>query len=721
VKNYLLFAFFLSFTVHAQDAPLWKKTLPFRRLSGGTIPTHSILPGKPNTHHQLPENARPLILEPGFLSSLQTQKPEFLQLELPFQHKIVRVHLVRTVSLEKNTEILNSTGSPISWKPGLYYHGVIEGNPKSLVAFSFFDNDVTGLVSSPELGDWCVAKRLGSNDLYLYPKSVKEMESVLKCSYQPSSEPSESGPVSPAGIQTTTDKIVKIYYELDPNVYNGNGQSTNATLNWLSALHHNLKTVYFNHGIQIHWNSTRIWQTALPFIPEFLPYMTARPSFNGDLAAFISYNGANGVAGGVGNLCNSRNDQYIGIGPHCLNFIAQHFDSLPANSITLSICAHEIGHLLGSPHTHDCVWNGNNTQIDDCGNANPFPGTSPGACYDSANAILPIFEGTIMGYCPMIIANGFGPQPAERMRQKINSFPCIPETGDKECFPSLDSLVVLKVKGTSARLKLYDSDTSHKKWLVRIGDFSNPSPWDTIRTSEFTINGLSLGGGNYWIQVKTLCPAPLDGNFIVLNIVKTEPNYCETLFDDGDDMFPGYQPGNKDYIMYPATSGRKVKINFQFCVLFPKDTLSIYNGDTAAGTPIAFKIGADGPNPDAISTDTSGALTVSLRSGFDFSSFATGWMANVTCVLPTRVNDLIAPDANRLFPNPVQQVFQIRSDPMPTEFRILNVLGETLNGLRPTERNEYTGMATFSVVDLPAGAYSIHATGWSKPIWFVKL
>jgi hypothetical protein len=104
----------------------------------------------------------------------------------------------------------------------------------------------------------------------------------------------------------------------------------------------------------------------------------------------------------------------------------------------VSVATHEIGHVLGSHHTHDCVWNNNDTQIDDCGNQHATEDgdntTSANSCYDPNSKILPD-EGTIMSYCHQYpddlfsdgigisFALGFGVQPGDRIRHRVNSCP----------------------------------------------------------------------------------------------------------------------------------------------------------------------------------------------------------------------------------------------------------------------------------------------------------
>ncbi len=94
------------------------------------------------------------------------------------------------------------------------------------------------------------------------------------------------------------------------------------------------------------------------------------------------------------------------------------FNTVPTWSWSVQCVSHENGHLLRSPHTHSCAWNGNNTAIDGC-----YP--PEGACTRPA---IPA-KGTIMSYCNLqggIDFNlGFGPQPAALMRATIDASFCL--------------------------------------------------------------------------------------------------------------------------------------------------------------------------------------------------------------------------------------------------------------------------------------------------------
>ncbi|MBL0102917.1 MAG: fibronectin type III domain-containing protein [Bacteroidetes bacterium] len=88
-----------------------------------------------------------------------------------------------------------------------------------------------------------------------------------------------------------------------------------------------------------------------------------------------------------------------------------------------------MGHLIGSRHTHACVWNGNSTAIDGCA------GYVEGSCALPGN---PSSGGTIMSYCHltsvgMNLSLGFGPQPGNVIRNTVLNATCLHNCGYSSC------------------------------------------------------------------------------------------------------------------------------------------------------------------------------------------------------------------------------------------------------------------------------------------------
>lgn len=714
---YLSAVVWFSSQAIAAQRPLWLATEALRNPKNKEIHRFR-LSQLPNGLPETQVEKRCLLTRPARIyPELNGAQNHFLVLTIHLEGQDRELHLVRSVSLEKGTRILFGSGKETDWKPGLYYQGVLADDPGSLVAISIFETDFIGVISSRIFGDWNLTQEKKGTRIHVEPAAKS---SPMACGTPENKHLPEIDLSSiNRQVTTVTTKKVRIYYEVDFDIFQSKG-GTASTLNWLSALHHTAKTLFFNDGIQIVWNDTKIWDSYRGFsIFSVYAFANSNPSFRGDVGVYLNLSGETSAAMGIGNVCSTQHTNGNGFGPYCLTILNGSSDSLQQVILQVSTLCHEIGHVLGSRHTHDCVWNGDNTQIDDCGNISfELPGSHP--CYDPQNPILPPGNlGTIMGYCAQNLTNGFGEQPAELIRQRINGFPCIPDTGETCCFPSIDSLKRVRSTSVRADFRIVDSDTSHNQWAFRLLD-NNLVPirdWDTTFTPEFSIRNLAPGSG-FMVQVKALCPYPLTSSLHFMEFGSTYSTLCNQIFDDGDGQVTQYTPENANYFLFPDAEEKKVRLDFYFCSLFNGDTVSVYNGIGTNGTLLGRKIGNDpSPWPLLLSTDTTGGLTVSLRTNLSFSGFGTGWMALVTCNSPVHVQGSWSDKPLSLSPNPATDYLELFGS-HTEEISIFNLYGQQVQ--KPKMLDHKEDRSIFSISYLPPGAYWVKASDWLTPIRFIK-
>src|SRR5690625_7092140 len=58
--------------------------------------------------------------------------------------------------------------NPINYTPGKYYRGVVKGDYNSLVAISFFEDEVMGVISTLEKGNVVLGKSTDGQDYVSY-------------------------------------------------------------------------------------------------------------------------------------------------------------------------------------------------------------------------------------------------------------------------------------------------------------------------------------------------------------------------------------------------------------------------------------------------------------------------------------------------------------------------------------------------------------------------
>lgn len=355
------------------------------------------------------------------LKSIVNESPDFLTVSIPYLDKNIQIELYRYEILTNDFTAIDESGKVINYTPGKYYRGIIKNDPKSIVAISFFDNDVMGVISSNDLANIVLGKSVDKQDYITY--SDKNLLSNYQFNCGVEDLEYNQGIIDNISFDSSvqqmpqTDKCVRVYYEIANAPFVQNGNSEINTLNWLSGIQNNIATLYENDGISLVLHHVKIWTKPDPYTGDYLynlnKFMQVTPNFNGDLGHLINYPSTTSVAY-VNSLCSPYNYAYSGIN--------MTYAQIPTYSWTIMAMSHEMGHALGSPHTHNCSWNGNNTAIDGCG---PQAGYSEGC-----SGPIPSEGGTIMSYCHLTSVginfnNGFGPQPGQLIRNTVNSKACL--------------------------------------------------------------------------------------------------------------------------------------------------------------------------------------------------------------------------------------------------------------------------------------------------------
>lgn len=318
--------------------------------------------------------------------------------------------------------LANPAHGPFEVSKGLHYRGVVKGRPESIVSLSIFQDEVIGMVSTLEDGNLSLAKyRSKQNkikDLHvLYNEYLLPNKPDFQCFTPDGQRGYSARELEGASELRGANNCVNLYLEVDYDVFVDKG-GLEATNRYVTAIFNEAATLYAKEGIKLNLAQLYVWNTISPYtaydaynlLNQFKNKRAG--SFKADAGMLLSYKGGGGIAV-VDGLCDPFNLGYAAIG--------KSYSAVPAYSFSVMVLAHELGHILGSNHTHVCVWNGNNTAIDGC------PGFTDGGC---AVPAVPKQGGTIMSYCHITqyginFALGFGPQPGNVIRNRVATAPCM--------------------------------------------------------------------------------------------------------------------------------------------------------------------------------------------------------------------------------------------------------------------------------------------------------
>lgn len=348
----------------------------------------------------------------------------------------VELELMKSNIFDAGFSVKTSASSaPVSARDlGVHYQGMIKGDPYSLAAISVTNNEVSGFFYSEGKGNNVIGRMGGSN-----PTNKQVVYKVSDMLVRPTADQycsvkEEGGPMTPpsplidepdAAPQAT---CVRIFMEANYDLFQNKGSVVN-TANYIAGFFNQSATIYRNDGIFISISEMFVWNSPSPYTNTssssavLTQYRATRTTFNGTLAHLLTLANYGGIAY-LNVICNTTSK-------HGVNGIDETYQNLPTYSWTVDVFTHELGHNLGSQHTHSCSWNGNNTAIDSCGPTAGYP--NEGNC--EVVGLPAPGQGTIMSYCHLVssigknLALGFGDQPKARIQQRIAAGTCLGDCG----------------------------------------------------------------------------------------------------------------------------------------------------------------------------------------------------------------------------------------------------------------------------------------------------
>lgn len=640
-----------------------------------------LVPSQGTKDYEIVDNETYATLDNSVLNTIYQTKPETINLTIPYQGSNINMSLYKVNIFADGFHADTDKEKDFAYKQGVYYRGIIKNDNASLASFSFFENEMSGIVSNQEHKNIVVGKLSKAHNFseyIIYSDAEMNVVNPFNCSTSDDEffEGKEFGKRSALSTKSNqTSKCVGMYYEVDYDMFQENFSSEELTANWLTSLFNNIQTLYDNDGINISLKSFLIWTTPDPYFgldseDYLLQFLEAYQfnTFDGDLGQLLAEDvGGLGGLAPLNGVCQApSNGSYVDVNDAFLQ-------DVPVYSWSVQAAAHELGHQLGSPHTHACAWNGNNTAIDSCFD-------TEGGC---AAGPIPPDGGTIMSYCHLTwaginLASGFGPQPRELIRSVVNTSNCLSATCESVlCETTLGNLNITDSSIDNFTISWEDESNPTNTWDVRLDETNTAqsSGWTEINTNFVNIDGLQPNS-YYLLKVRSVCESGVSQIQEIL--FATDADWCEgQTFTDPGGATSNYEDNQSIIRTFtPTEEGKVIRVTFSSFNLEQNfDFLRVYNGNSISAPSLGNFTGTSIQN-QITSTAEDGSLTFRFTS--DEIINEGGWIASVECINAVNSIDENSFSNFTYYPNPASDVLNISAGEEITEVKVYAVSGQLL-------------------------------------------
>ncbi len=219
-----------------------------------------------------------------------------------------------------------------------------------------------------------------------------------------------------------------VHLVIDYYTYEDFHRDEDSIMNWVTQMFAKTQEIYETRGISLTISHVDIHTEMDTFYGswslrtnlELLGY-SLQDDIIGDLSQLVTTKNLGGGRAYITNLCASYDPVSHGGMYSVISGLSKEIVIENDFNWNIYLMAHELGHLMGSSHTHSCSWGPNHDQpLDNC-------------FYDSGECgdmITDDIFGTIMSYCyrydELAFANGIANHPAQRMITNIvNAESCL--------------------------------------------------------------------------------------------------------------------------------------------------------------------------------------------------------------------------------------------------------------------------------------------------------